>query len=614
MATAQTSTNVNWTGGPGNWTNTSKWFNETSLSTGFLPSVDYNEIARIDGGVVTVNTGLANGTDASGSTNPGGVRLGTVSGAGELTIANAGTLRVQDGTATNGSLVVGGAGSGTLRVQRGGSLTVDGPLTSAAASTNLIALGSAAGVGTANLTVGSASFGGTTIVHRDVAFASSSITLQSSGVYQPVFTGGVSSVLQATGSANLGGTLRPDFGGSAPAVGSSWNLFEAAGVNGVFANIDSSLAGALGEGVSFIVSTPAISGGRRAVQLSLKQLPVLNVNRDTGAVSLTNPGTTAVTLDGYSISSTLGAINAGQWSSFQDQNVLGGGWRESPPTANRLSELKQSGVGSLAGGQTISLGAVFSPTPTTLGAPTEDFQFQYTSPEGILSGLVKYTGTKVNNILLQVDPTNGEARLRNPSSFSVNIDGYTITSAGSLTPAGWTSLDDQNTAGGDWRESPGLSTRLSELKQTASTTLAPGASYNLGAIFNPTMPKDLTFEFLQLGQSQATAGAVVFAPLTAAVTPGDFDQNGVVNGQDLNLWKTAFGTTTQANADGDSDSDGNDFLIWQRNLGASGATPAATVTAAAVPEPTSLVVAIGLTAALGAYRRGFNRVSVLSVP
>jgi hypothetical protein len=152
------------------------------------------------------------------------------------------------------------------------------------------------------------------------------------------------------------------------------------------------------------------------------------------------------------------------------------------------------------------------------------------------------------------------------------------------------------------------------LKQTASTTLAPGASFNLGAIFSPAMAKDLSFDFLQFGQSQPTDGIVIFAPLTAGVTPGDFDQNGVVNGQDLNRWKTAFGTTTQANADGDNDSDGNDFLIWQRNLGSGGATSSASLAASAVPEPSSFVVVIGLTAAWGACRRALHGIAVVSVP
>jgi hypothetical protein len=51
-------------------------------------------------------------------------------------------------------------------------------------------------------------------------------------------------------------------------------------------------------------------------------------------------------------------------------------------------------------------------------------------------------------------------------------------------------------------------------------------------------------------------------------------------------------THLTAFADGDNDSDGNDFLIWQRRLGAASASAATE----AVPEPTSafLLVLAGL--------------------
>ncbi|MDC0935947.1 lamin tail domain-containing protein [Pirellulales bacterium] len=49
---------------------------------------------------------------------------------------------------------------------------------------------------------------------------------------------------------------------------------------------------------------------------------------------------------------------------------------------------------------------------------------------------------------------------------------------------------------------------------------------------------------------------------------GDYNQDGVVDGGDLNLWESEFGTLAGATADGDEDgdADGNDFLLWQRNV------------------------------------------------
>jgi hypothetical protein len=605
QSTAQAQTFVNWTGGTGNWNNNAGWFNEGTGLPGTLPSADFSEIARIDaGGVVTVNTALANGSDGGFTTNPGEVRLGSVTSSGELVITNTGTLRVQVAENVDGGIDVGGAGTGVLRVLPGGALTVDGPLASAPGSANLIQLGAASGAGTANITVGSASFGGTTLVHRNTAFNSaSSIGLQSSSIYRPVFSGGIGATLQAAGSVGLAGTLRPDFGGVSPAVGSSWNLLEGSNVSGAFNTIDASLAGALGAGQAFVVTTANAAGNRQAVRLSLRQMAMLNINRDTGVVSLSNPGTTPISLDGYSIASNLGSLSPSGWNSLQDQGALGGQWRESPATVNRASELKRTGLGTLAAGQSISLGTLFAPNPTTIGAPTEDLALQFASPDGVFNGLVTYTGTKVNNILLQIDPSSGQAQLRNTSAFTVQMDGYTISSAtGSLTPNTWTSLDDQNAAGGDWRESPGASTRLSELKRASFTTLAPGATFNLGAIYNPTLAKDIAFQYLSFGQSQPSNGQVLFTSISNNI-PGDFNDDGSVNGTDLTIWRGAMGSSSSAgDADNDGDSDGTDFLVWQRNLGAA-AVASGAVAASPIPEPTTIAIAFAaVSCAFGAGR------------
>lgn len=88
------------------------------------------------------------------------------------------------------------------------------------------------------------------------------------------------------------------------------------------------------------------------------------------------------------------------------------------------------------------------------------------------------------------------------------------------------------------------------------------------------------------------------------VTPsldGDFNGDGFVDAADLNDpvlgWKARFGV----------DLDGDDFLVWQRNLGAG--TPPATVAAAAVPEPTTALLA--LMGIVGAVRIGRRRVGGL---
>ncbi|HEX6962000.1 MAG TPA: hypothetical protein VF175_09050, partial [Lacipirellula sp.] len=80
--------------------------------------------------------------------------------------------------------------------------------------------------------------------------------------------------------------------------------------------------------------------------------------------------------------------------------------------------------------------------------------------------------------------------------------------------------------------------------------------------------------------------------------PADFNEDTFVNGADLNIWRAAFGENANGNADGDSDTDGRDLLIWQRQLGATSLVP----TAFSVPEPSGLALAIILAAMATAKR------------
>lgn len=65
----------------------------------------------------------------------------------------------------------------------------------------------------------------------------------------------------------------------------------------------------------------------------------------------------------------------------------------------------------------------------------------------------------------------------------------------------------------------------------------------------------------------------------------DFSGNGIVDGQDLQLWQAAYGVTSNGDANNDGDSDGDDFLIWQQEF--SAASP---VAALAIPEPSTVTL------------------------
>jgi hypothetical protein len=93
---------------------------------------------------------------------------------------------------------------------------------------------------------------------------------------------------------------------------------------------------------------------------------------------------------------------------------------------------------------------------------------------------------------------------------------------------------------------------------------------------------------------------------SAAGNPADFNNDGVVDGDDLDEWSQGFGATGQPNnstgdADGDGDVDGGDFLVWQRELGNEAN---AAVASTSVPEPASWLLGLVASVLLRGYYRG----------
>ena len=94
---------------------------------------------------------------------------------------------------------------------------------------------------------------------------------------------------------------------------------------------------------------------------------------------------------------------------------------------------------------------------------------------------------------------------------------------------------------------------------------------------------------------------------TNAFKPGDFDGDADVDGDDLTIWSTGFGTAsgatrTNGDANGDAAVDGADFLLWQQNVGWSALNVGPPTTN--VPEPASAAMLVALAAAMGgAFRR-----------
>jgi hypothetical protein len=109
------------------------------------------------------------------------------------------------------------------------------------------------------------------------------------------------------------------------------------------------------------------------------------------------------------------------------------------------------------------------------------------------------------------------------------------------------------------------------------------------------MPAGLAFKINYL------ANAVQLEVVNKPIFSADFDDDGDVDLTDLNeYWKDAFNLNQLGDADGDNDSDGNDFLLWQRQLGSK---PTAVAAGGAVPEPATGLMAVLVAAGMLAASR-----------
>ena len=226
-----------------------------------------------------------------------------------------------------------------------------------------------------------------------------------------------------------------------------------------------------------------------------------------------------------------------------------------------------------------------------------------TSPGVFVNGFEISIPAPPVDLMLEVNTTTGGVRLVNDESVDFALDYYDLrSSAGSLNSVGWFSLDDGE--GGDppgagWDEADvQTASVLSEVNFSTARTLAPGQSINFGAAFTPGAAQDVTFHY---GAPGAALKSAMVQYVQGVPLAGDFDRNTVVDVADLAHWRADFGATNNSDADGDNDSDGRDFLIWQRNVGA--AAPFA-----AVPEPGGAAMLI-VAAAAAVARILFERQS-----
>jgi hypothetical protein len=343
----------------------------------------------------------------------------------------------------------------------------------------------------------------------------------------------------------------------------------------------------------------------KAFFLDLEMPPLtLQLDRSTGLATITNPSDSEVALTSYSMISPGGQLEPTRWNSLANQALAG--WNETQAVATGLAEENAGGSLALAAsGGSADLGSPYigAPLAFRVDGPA-DVTFEYVADGETRTGTVEYSGISLNNLTLLVDSDTGLARIENTSPFTVAIDGYTINSASlSLEPATWESLQDQATAGGGWSEANPTTGRLSELQSTGETPLAPGASFEMGQLFDAAGGnQDLVFDFLLVGEPTTLRGVVLY---TDVRLPGDYNDDGVVDAADYPVWRDSLGQVVRLGVGADGDRDGMitvvDYGIWKSNFGRSLSNPGAGSTAA-VPEPSAvMLILLGISA--GVWRR-----------
>lgn len=543
-----------------NKTGTDDWNNTANWDGSFVgvPEAQFNDVAVI-----------GNGGTAQVTNNPNNASTINVNN-GVLDIRAAGNLTTTvgaDGLST-GNVSVGA--NGTLNVAGGGLLTVN-----------------------ANLNLG--------------------------GTFSPELTASPQNPVGVTGTASLGGDLVANVNGATTASGTTWNLIDAMTVTGNFASV-SNTGTALPMGQVFGVNQ--VSGGNGTiVQLEVEQRLVLNLDRDTGIVSIENVAGASggLEFDSYLIQSAVGSINPVSWSSLEDQGIQAPGnpWFEAGSggsTMNSLAEFNPTASETLAPGTDHALGSIYAPNfaGVPFGGETEDHTFTYTNNGETFQGVVNYVGDKQqHNIVLTVNPTTGEAALQNESGAAIAIDSYSIASEGGGLLTTWDSLEDQGGPGGTWLEANPTANRLSELTEEGSTLLNQNEGFNLSTLFNTGSAQDLTFEFIVADTTTVLDGIVVYGDLpTNIITPGsgipgDFDMDGDVDIVDFGTFGQNFGLTglpLSPPTDGDFEPDGDvdivDFGTFAQNFGTG------TGSGSAIPEPAAGVLALmAILATLQSGRR-----------
>lgn len=539
--------------GPANWNDDDNW--QLGSDPAFVPNSQFDESARIqNGGTAQIMSEVPPVVDLS---IPDGMlqildgRMLSVDG--NMSLGTSGGLQLDSGS----ELIVAGnaTNNGNIEIADGATLDITGDVDN-------------------RRSLHWSGPGGNVVVGGNLSNSGTLVTTITSENLQPLSVGGV---------AKLGGSLVVDTTGFQPTLGQSWDLIQADSISGLFDSVEQSATSpALDRGLKFIVSHDDGSAS-----LELRNALILQVNRQTGVASIQNVVGDTLNIKSYSVESESGLLSVGEWSSFESQGTSG--WRTANPAATHLAELNLLESSSLAAGEALALGQPYSGQSTR--PADEDLVFKYSTEDGqLVQGLIEYLGP-ANDLVLAVDPSTGQARLRNLSSVitSPDVKSYSILSpSGSLLAESWESLEQQIGEAGGWTEANPKADAISELNLQKSTLFSSNSSFDLGTVFDITNgQRDLRLIYTTV-DGELLEGTVEYTALGPMGLLGDFDGSGTVDLEDFNVLKSNFGASDSVFAPGSSNGDGTvdleDFNALKANFGSSAS--------AAVPEPSSCVLAL----------------------
>ena len=219
---------------------------------------------------------------------------------------------------------------------------------------------------------------------------------------------------------------------------------------------------------------------------------------------------------------------------------------------------------------------------------------------------------------LVVNRDTGVVTVNNATGEQLSLLSYSITSdSGSLDPVTWTSIDanagfDPN---GTWTKNPPTHTPsvIGEGTTGDGGQIAAATGRTIGSAWNPSPYEDLDFTFTLVGGTPLAGEVVYIGNDGAAIAATDLDADGDTDAADF----SAFALASQADLTGMSDyqlykngdlnGDGKnnyvDFRLFKDAFIAANGAPAFAALMASVPEPTSLLLAIGGAVGLAFRRR-----------